>query len=298
MNTKISTRLIRLKEVVDRPYPFVYSGWKPAVVVGFCVFLFLFTFQPLGLNRFPGNKFLYSLGFGLVTITCLLFDYWWLNQFMKRVKILWTVWSEILWNIFFLSTIALGNGVYNAVVGFFFFHQNIWMSLQLSNAFMVTFPVGILFVIIFALIKNAGLKAMQRENTADAWTGSQAKENLDFICISSVNKKDPDVVLTEDRILYIESMGNLLKIHYLSDEAKVTTRVVRNTLKNLTVLEHPSLYRCHRSFVLNLRMINQITGNSNGYMVKLMHVEDEIPVSRKYAADFIRMQNADQSSNI
>lgn len=216
---------------------------------------------------------------------------------MKRVKILWTVWCEILWNIFFLSTIAIGNGIYNAVVGFFFFHQDIWGALQLSNAFIVTFPVGILFAIIFALSRNAGIKVMQRDNnSADAGAGTQARESMDFICISSVNKKDPDVVLTADRILYIESMGNLLKIHYLSDEAKVTTRVVRNTLKNLAVLEHPDLYRCHRSFVLNRRMINQINGNSNGYMVKLMHVEDEIPVSRKYAADFIQMQNADRTS--
>ena len=297
MNTQISTRLGRLKEVVDKPYPFVYGGWKSAVIVGLAVFLFLFTFEPLGLNRFPGNTFFYTLGFGLITIACLLFDYWLINQFMKRVKILWTVWCEILWNIFFLSTIAIGNGIYNAVVGFFFFHQDIWGALQLSNAFIVTFPVGILFAIIFALSRNASIKVMQRDNnTVDAGTGSQARESMDFICISSVNKKDPDVVLTADRILYIESMGNLLKIHYLSDEAKVTTRVVRNTLKNLAVLEHPDLYRCHRSFVLNRRMINQINGNSNGYMVKLMHVEDEIPVSRKYAADFIHMQNADRTS--
>ena len=296
MNTQISTRLGRLKEVVDKPYPFVYGGWKSAVIVGFAVFLFLFTFEPLGLNRFPGNKFLYTQGFGLVTIACLLFDYWMINQVMKRVRILWTVWYEILWNIFFLSTIAIGNGVYNAVVGFFFFHQDIWSALQLSNAFIVTFPVGILFAIIFALIRNAGIKAMQREIPADAGPGSQARESMDFICISSVNKKDPDVILTADRILYIESMGNLLKIHYLSDEAKVKTKVVRNTLKNLAVLEHPDLFRCHRSFVLNLRMVNQINGNSNGYLVKLMHVEDEIPVSRKYAADFIQMQNADRTS--
>lgn len=291
MNTIISTRLARIKEVVEKPYPFVDSGWKSAVVVGFCIFLFLYIFQPLGLNQFPGNKFLYTLGFGFITVVCLLFDYWLLNLILKQVKILWTVWCEIIWDIFFLSTIALGNGIYNSAVGFFFFKQDNLQPLQLLNAFLVTFPVGILFVIVFALIKNARLKAQQKEETVDCNPAEMS--DPDFISISSANKKDPDVVLSVGNILYIESMGNLLKIHYLSDGTNVATRVIRNTLKNLAALEHPDLYRCHRSFVLNLHKINQVSGNSNGYMVKLIHVEDEIPVSRKYAADFIRLHNSE-----
>nr|WP_321522748.1 LytTR family DNA-binding domain-containing protein [uncultured Macellibacteroides sp.] len=291
MNTIISTRLAKIKEVVDKPYPYVDSGWKSAVVVGFCIFLFLYIFQPLGLNQFPGNKFLYTLGFGFITVVCLLFDYWLLNFFLKQVKILWTVWCEIIWDIFFLSTIALGNGIYNSAVGFFFFKQDNLQPLQLLNAFLVTFPVGILFVIVFAMIKNARLKAQQKEETVDCNPAEMS--DPDFISISSANKKDPDVVLSVGNILYIESMGNLLKIHYLSDGTNVATRVIRNTLKNLAALEHPDLYRCHRSFVLNLHKINQVSGNSNGYMVKLIHVEDEIPVSRKYAADFIRLHNSE-----
>jgi two-component system, LytTR family, response regulator len=291
MNNKITARLGKLKEVVDKPYPYVDSGWKSAVVVGFCIFLFLYIFQPLGLNQFPGNKFLYTLGFGFITVVCLLFDYWLLNFFLKQVKILWTVWCEIIWDIFFLSTIALGNGIYNSAVGFFFFKQDNLQPLQLLNAFLVTFPVGILFVIVFALIKNARLKAQQKEETVDC--NPAEMNDPDFISISSANKKDPDVVLSVGNILYIESMGNLLKIHYLSGGTNVATRVIRNTLKNLAALEHPDLYRCHRSFVLNLHKINQVSGNSNGYMVKLIHVEGEIPVSRKYAADFIRLHNSD-----
>ncbi|MBN2660619.1 MAG: LytTR family transcriptional regulator [Tannerellaceae bacterium] len=291
MNNKITARLGKIKEVVEKPYPFVDSGWKSAVVVGFCIFLFLYIFQPLGLNQFPGNKFLYTLGFGFITVVCLLFDYWLLNLILKQVKILWTVWCEIIWDIFFLSTIALGNGIYNSAVGFFFFKQDNLQPLQLLNAFLVTFPVGILFVIVFALIKNARLKAQQKEETVDC--NPAETSDPDFISISSANKKDPDVVLSVGNILYIESMGNLLKIHYLSDGTNVATRVIRNTLKNLAALEHPDLYRCHRSFVLNLHKINQVSGNSNGYMVKLIHVEDEIPVSRKYAADFIRLHNSE-----
>lgn len=44
--------------------------------------------------------------------------------------------------------------------------------------------------------------------------------------------------LSVGNILYIESMGNLLKIHYLSGGTNVATRVIRNTLKNLAALEH------------------------------------------------------------
>lgn len=289
MNKKITAHLHKLKEEIDKPYPFVDSNWKTAVLIGFCIFLFLYVFKPFRLDLYPGNKFFYTFGFGVVTVVCLFLDYFLLNLIQKKTKFIWTLWCEIIWDSLILCTIALGNGLYNNVLDFLFLKKENLQILPLWDAFLVTIPVGILFTIFFGLIKHARLKAQQKEELVSE--DSEESNNREFICISSANKREPDVVLSVEDILYIESMGNLLKIHYLSAETKMASRVIRNTLKNLAALDHPDLYRCHRSFVLNLHKINQVSGNSNGYTVKLTHGQEEIPVSRKYAADFIRLYN-------
>jgi DNA-binding LytR/AlgR family response regulator len=42
-----------------------------------------------------------------------------------------------------------------------------------------------------------------------------------------------------------------------------------------------NIYRCHKSYLVNLAKVNHVSGNAQGYKLHLKDVEDQIPVSRK-----------------
>ena len=47
----------------------------------------------------------------------------------------------------------------------------------------------------------------------------------------------------------------------------------------------PFYIRCHRAFLVNIRMVVKVDGNSQGYKLNLEGCEEEVPVSRAYAKE-------------
>lgn len=47
----------------------------------------------------------------------------------------------------------------------------------------------------------------------------------------------------------------------------------------------PFIIRCHRAFLVNIRMVVKVDGNSQGYKLNLEGCEEEVPVSRAYAKE-------------
>ncbi|MGG6496574.1 UNVERIFIED_CONTAM: LytTR family transcriptional regulator, partial [Bacteroidetes bacterium 56_B9] len=43
--------------------------------------------------------------------------------------------------------------------------------------------------------------------------------------------------------------------------------------------------RCHRAFLVNIRMVVKVDGNSQGYKLNLEGCEEDVPVSRAYAKE-------------
>ena len=90
--------------------------------------------------------------------------------------------------------------------------------------------------------------------------------------------------------LYAEAKGNYVKVGYRSDsdkEKKITWRLLRATMKQAeeAVSACPFIIRCHRAFLVNIRMVVKVDGNSQGYKLNLEGCEEEVPVSRAYAKE-------------
>lgn len=47
----------------------------------------------------------------------------------------------------------------------------------------------------------------------------------------------------------------------------------------------PFIIRCHRAFLVNIRMVVKVDGNSQGYKLNLEGCEEDVPVSRAYAKE-------------
>lgn len=89
------------------------------------------------------------------------------------------------------------------------------------------------------------------------------------------------VSLNIQNLLYIETVGNYVKIYQLHDD-KVRCDMLRATSKQLEddLSVYPMIMRCHRAFLVNMRQIERIVSKPGGMLLVVKHCEDAIPVSR------------------
>lgn len=95
--------------------------------------------------------------------------------------------------------------------------------------------------------------------------------------------------LQPDQLLYVESVGNYVDVHWLNvNQPQKTT--LRSTLKDVTEAlgAYPQFFRCHRAFVVNLNAVSHTEGNARGYQLTLTGTTTNIPVSRTYIEAFDR----------
>jgi len=89
------------------------------------------------------------------------------------------------------------------------------------------------------------------------------------------------VTLDISDLLYIEAVGNYVKVMHLHD-GEVKTTMLRATMKQMedTLQAYPMIVRCHRAFMVNLGQVEQISSNSRAMQLMMRHSHDAIPVSR------------------
>ena len=141
---------------------------------------------------------------------------------------------------------------------------------------------------------NEELKKMQIKASSNTSQG----ENADVIPSSSGDKTSPSlegpeetltlsgttnesVTLHVSDLLYIEAVGNYVKVNHLRDQ-QVRTDMLRATMKQMeeTLHHYPMIVRCHRAFLVNLGNVEQIVSHSGSIQLLIKHSHDSLPVSR------------------
>ena len=86
-------------------------------------------------------------------------------------------------------------------------------------------------------------------------------------------------------LLYIEAVGNYVKICHLRDE-QVRTDMLRATMKQMeeTLQGYPMIVRCHRAFLVNLGQVEQIVSHSGSTQLLIKHCHESLPISRSNMA--------------
>jgi len=86
-------------------------------------------------------------------------------------------------------------------------------------------------------------------------------------------------------LLYIEAVGNYVKIYHLRD-GKVCNDMLRATSKQMEeeLRAYPTIVRCHRAFLVNLRQVEKAISNAGSMQLLIRHHHDSIPVSRSNMA--------------
>ena len=89
------------------------------------------------------------------------------------------------------------------------------------------------------------------------------------------------VTLQISHLLYIEAVGNYVKVNYLRND-QVHTDMLRATMKQMeeTLQGYPMIVRCHRAFLVNLGQVEQIISHSGSTHLLIKHCHESLPVSR------------------
>jgi len=89
--------------------------------------------------------------------------------------------------------------------------------------------------------------------------------------------------LNPDDVMLIRSADNYVDIFYRLDE-KIEHKLIRNTLKYIqqVLRENDDFRRCHRTCIVNTSYILNMTNNYKGHRLKMLDMDEEIPVSRQY----------------
>lgn len=269
-------------QIINRKYPFSILNTKHLFLTGIAVSAILYIFQPFGFHSYEKNKIIASLGFGLITLVCLLFS----NSLAKKQLHLifnkkWTILKEIGYILFVLILISASNLYYLSLIvdGFQVGVSSFIYTLSLTSAIGI-FPItGIVLIRYNSTLKYNLNKIIQEGRSSEAMQNSA-------VTFENTNKTEPDFTIGINNFLFLEAIKNHVHIYYLED-GLVKTTSIRNTLTNIEKqVNNDAVFQCHRSFLINLNQIKTAKGNSNGYKIHLKDYEPTIPVSRKYVPEF------------
>lgn len=133
---------------------------------------------------------------------------------------------------------------------------------------------------------NEQLKKLQEEEREIAEAAESAAEtgtleNCLQETLTLTGNTNDTVTLKVSDLLYIEAVGNYVKVCHLRD-GEVRTDMLRATSKQMEdALQHvPIMIRCHRAFLVNLGMVEQVVAHSGSMQLIMKHSHDAIPVSR------------------
>ena len=128
---------------------------------------------------------------------------------------------------------------------------------------------------------NEELKKVQESKVHDS---DDVQNNVTSPIDSSLTltgTTNESVTLQISHLLYIEAVGNYVKVSHLCDN-QVHADMLRATMKQMeeTLQNYPMIVRCHRAFLVNLSQVEQIISHSGSTQFIVKHCHESLPVSR------------------
>lgn len=265
----------------------ISKRWLMSFLFGLFVFLFLFVFQPFGLNSYPQGVLKLSLGYGLTTFVAMailnIAVFSLLPHYFNEER--WTVGKELTWSIINIAVIGLANVLFTGFAGIFDVSFANLLRYEFYTLVVGVFPVGINILIREARLKKKYETKSEAINTEleehkKEYTVTTISEHLLTIPSDNINES-LELKLVE--FYYIRSSDNYIEVYYIKN-GKGEKKLLRNSLKKVDELfqSHTQLFRCHKSYIVNLDKVACVSGNAQGYKLHLSDVDDIIPVSRQY----------------
>jgi hypothetical protein len=263
-------------------------------MIGLFVALFLFFIKPFGLANIelPAIEWILVMaGYGLVTFLIALFS----DRVVKVAfpqffdEQVWTVGKQIIWVVFVVLLIGIGNLFYSNLLGFVGISGTSFLIFQAYTIIVAFFPVVVMTLLNRVRLLRTNLEAVSKIN-ASLEGPINAEKPYATLIFSSDSGKD-ELRLDCDQFLYAESADNYSDVVFVVNNI-VRRELIRSTLKRLESLNNVYyIVRPHRAYLVNLLKVSRVIGNSQGYRLAFKELEDSVPVARRSASQ-IREQLA------
>ena len=261
----------------------ILSSLVIAVLSGLFVALFLIYFEPFNFHLNTNENKVFQLSFfGCITTFVLLFFLYVFplllpNLFSDKN---WKVGYQMIYNMLILIVIAIFNSTYsNYINSFAFTWYNYWLILS-RTCILGVFPI------VFITFLDYHLKVKSNLNLASNILKNKKeflKDSKEATHQISTDLKNETFSFIENDFNYAIADANYTDIFFLDENIlkKVTYRITLFSFET-QLKKASSLMRCHRSYVVNLKKVKNISGNAQGLKLELINQSEIIPVSRNY----------------
>ena len=272
-------------DFLNNPYPFDHD-LKPNIRgisgISLGIFLFILFFQPMELEAFDfNNRLLVMAGYGVITLIILaaarLLLPWIFLKSITQGK--WYLKQEIILNTSIWILNATAYAFYTRYVA----HVSISMYLMFKIVVLSLAPVIVLIIINERKFLKKYLKNLtELENEVTTMVDEKNDHASGEVEIYSESRSEK-IRLTIRNLILLQAADNYIEITY-TENGVIKKSLIRNTMKNIEeqLKKYTHIIRCHRTFIVNINHVSQLTGSYQGYRLKLTGIDAEVPVSRQY----------------
>jgi len=266
-----------------------------AFVVGLFVSLFLLIFQPFGTSGYVKTGRTWIIwGYGFVTFLVLLFDILFLPRIFSGIfnESKWNLIREICFQCWHIFSIGTANILY----AYFVVKTELNIPKVLTFFFETLsvgfFPISIGVLSYHYYLMNKYVASAKKLNEYIG-SGDNLREETavrsDNIIITSENRKDK-IEFNRQNLLFIRSVDNYIEV-FKTNGNTIKKILLRATLKRIEedLKLYPDLFRCHRTYIVNLNNLSKVTGNSQGYKLFFNLIDFSIPVSRERSKKLFKL---------
>lgn len=260
-----------MANVLMKEFPIIVLKNRVIMAISFCVTMILFFLRPFSFGVFQYYALFPALGYGGVTFICIyMFNLLIKKQAVKRFS-QWIVLYEICFILSLLLFITTLNYLFTAVI------CTISLNIESYLSWVrITLSVG-LFPTFFAVMYVQYKSKIDKCNES---TKAELEQRMITIKDMASNTK---LTISSKDFVYAEIKCSTLYIYFMHDNV-LRERHLRATISSMVNgICDENIVRCHRSFIINVKYIDAMEGNSNGYKLYLKCSNAVIPVSRHYA---------------
>ena len=261
-------------------YPTPVSGWQGflySIAFGLFITLFLWFFEPFDINVKPYSfleiSFFGFISFGVFFLAHTLLPMTFSNIYKESN---WTIYSQIIFYVILCFLIATFNGIYlNILLNLSFSWSNYLLII------MQTFAVGIIPITLYVLLSYAILyrKIVEQASLVDDKLTKLKNPSSDIYTVRT-DIKNETFNVDEDTFLYASASGNYIEVFITDNPSKIYRMSMAALEQQLS--QSSFMLRCHRSYFVNMKQVQKVTGNAQGLKLWFKGEEQPIPVSRKY----------------
>lgn len=288
----MKSRFTSIYQYLQTSYPYYYNH-RPRLLLGLGIIsvlslVFLYLFEPFEVNvaehKINSNAIIFLHSFFPLPIA---YAYFSILNLQHTEEKHWTLGKEFFHLSGVLFCIGIGSFLLRDVV---YTNPDNWSWRYFGEEIRNTFMVGVLLLLIVLPLNLERLihkhaTSLKKLPTTTPPQKSAATTPVVLLVQNSVANEHLELDISTFLFAKVES--NYTEFHSYID-GSLQKNLLRITLKELEEQLQPfaNIYKTHRSYLVNLYTITNISGNAQGYQLTLQHYPATVPVSRSKIKSF------------